>query len=60
MSRLRDGSLQFKISAIYIATNLFMLCVNLALLAGINSMSSQLDTVYQDNLHLNELSEALT
>ena len=60
MNRLRGGSLQFKISAIYIVTNLFMLCVNLALLAGINGMSSQLDTVYQDNLHLNELSEALT
>ena len=60
MNRLRDGSLQFKISVIYIVTNLFMLCVNLVMLAGINNMSTQLDAVYQDNLHLNELSEALT
>ena len=59
MNRLRDGSLQLKISAIYIVTNLFMLCVNLVMLAGINNMSTQLDAVYQDNLHLNELSEAL-
>lgn len=60
MSRLRNRSLQVKISFIYIVTNLFMLCINLALLMGVNNMSSQLDMVYQDNLQLNELSEALT
>ena len=60
MNKLRNGSLQVKISLIYIVTNLFMLCVNLALLVGVNNMSSQLDMVYQDNLHLNELSDALT
>lgn len=60
MNRLRNRSLQVKISSIYIVTNLFMLCVNLALLAGVNNMSSQLDMVYQDNMHLNELSDALT
>lgn len=60
MSKMRNMSLQVKMSFIYIVTNLFMLCVNLALLMGVNNMSSQLNMVYQDNLHLNELSDALT
>lgn len=60
MNKLRDMSLQMKISSIYIFTNLFILCVNVALLLGVNSMSAQLETAYQDNMHLNELSDALT
>ena len=60
MNKLRNSSLQLKISLIYIVANLFILCVNLVLLVGVNNMSSKLDVVYQDNLHLNELSDALT
>lgn len=59
LNKFRKASLQFKISSIYLATNLLVMIVNMLLLAGINSMSSRLDTVYQDNLHLNELSEGL-
>lgn len=58
--RLQDSSLQFKISSIYIITNLLVMIVNVVLLSGINSMSNSLDSVYQSNLHLNELSEALS
>lgn len=59
MSKRRSVSLQFKISSIYILTNLLVMIVNMVLLIGINNMSGRLDMVYQDNLHLNELSDAL-
>ncbi len=52
-------SLQVKISSIYIITNLLVMTVNIVLLFGINSISNRLDVVYQDNLHLNELSDSL-
>ena len=55
----RNASLQFKISSIYIVTNLLVAMVNIILLIGINNMSKRLDTVYQDNLHLNAFSDAL-
>ena len=56
----RSVSLQFKISSIYIVTNLLVMTVNIILLLGINSISKRLDMVYQDNLHLNALSDSLT
>ena len=59
MSRIRDLSLQFKISSIYIITNLLVVMVNIVLIIGINSMSKRLDMVYQDNRHLNEFSDAI-
>lgn len=58
-SKFRDYSLQFKISSIYIVTNILVVMVNIFLIIGINSMSHRLDMVYQDNLHLNELSDAV-
>lgn len=59
LNKMRKASLQFKISSIYIVTNLLILVMNMVLLGGINSMSTSLDMVYQDNLHLNELTDAL-
>lgn len=59
MSKRRSVSLQFKISSIYILTNLLVMIVNIILLIGINNMSGRLDMVYQDNLHLNKLLDAL-
>ncbi|MDE7178322.1 MAG: histidine kinase [Lachnospiraceae bacterium] len=59
MNRPRNVSLQFKISSIYIVTNLLVAMVNIILLLGINNMSKRLDTVYQDNLHLNEFSDVV-
>lgn len=59
MNRLRDVSLQYKISSIYIVTNLLVVLVNIVLIVGINTMSGRLEMVYQDNLHLNEFSDAI-
>lgn len=58
--KLSSISLQVKISSIYIFTNLLVMVVNVVLLLGINNISNRLDMVYQDNLHLNELSDSLT
>jgi sensor histidine kinase YesM len=55
-----NASLQWKISSIYIITNLLVMLVNAVLMVGINNMYNRLDMVYQDNLHLNELSDTLT
>ena len=44
---------------IYIFANLLVFVINIILLMGINSMSGEMDMVYQGNLHLNELSIAL-
>lgn len=52
-------SLQWKISSIYILTNLLVCLVNILLILGINRMSNEMELVYWDNLHLNQLSEAL-
>lgn len=51
--------LQKKISGIYMFANALILAVNMLLLIGINSMTNEIDMVYQGNMHLNELEEAL-
>ncbi len=51
--------LQVKISSIYIISNIFVFFVNVLLLFCINSMSNELEKVYQENLTLNALSESL-
>jgi len=57
--KFRDFSMQAKISSIYIIANVFVLLANMVLLFGINSMSNELEKVYQENLTLNMLSENL-
>lgn len=57
---LKKVSLQEKISCIFILANTLILLVTLLLFTGINSMSREMDMVYEDNMHLNELSDALT
>lgn len=59
LHRLSDLSIQGKISNSYILTNLMICLVNILLILGINRMSNEMEMVYQDNLHLNELSAAL-
>ena len=59
MGKVRNFSLQFKISSIYIVTNLLVVMVNIFLIIGINSMSGRLDMVYQDNRHLNDFSDII-
>lgn len=60
MNRPHNFSLQAKISSIYIFANLMILIVNIILIMGINSMSDEMEMVYRENLHLNELTAALT
>lgn len=57
---LKKMSLQEKISCIFILANTLIFLVTLLLFTGINSMSREMDMVYEDNMHLNELSDALT
>ncbi len=59
-NKLSHLSLQGKISSLYILTNLLVFVVNLLLLFGINRMSGEMEMVYRDNTHLNELAQALT
>lgn len=58
-SKFQSLPLQVKIMSIYICANVFVFLVNMILLFGINSMSSKLEEVYQENLTLNVLSESL-
>ena len=58
--KFRQLSLQAKMSSIFILVNLVVFAVTVILILGINSMSSEIDMVYQGNLRLNELSDALT
>lgn len=57
--KLRIVPLQAKLSGIFIAANILVIIVNVFLMIGINNMSSQLDSVYQNNLKLNELNDKL-
>ena len=59
-NKLHSLSLQAKISMVYIVANLLVFIVNIVLLMGINSMANEMDMVYRENLHLNELGEALS
>ena len=53
-------SLQEKMSCVFILANMLVFLVTLLLFTGINSMFREIDMVYEDNMHLNELSDALT
>ncbi len=57
--RLRNLSLSYKISGIFIFANLFIFLVDILLLFGINNMSVEMEGTYRENRHLNELTEAL-
>lgn len=58
-NKFMNQSLQAKICMVYIVANLLIFIVNIFLLQGINSMANEMDMVYQENLHLNELSDCL-
>ncbi len=58
-TKLHNISLQGKMSLIYILANFFVLVFNLILLMGINTMSKQMDMVYQENRQLNRLESEL-
>ena len=53
------NSLQLKLSIIFIMASILIFIVNAMLVFGINTMTREMDSVYRDNLKLNELAEAL-
>ena len=53
------NSLQLKLSIIFIMASILIFIVNTMLVFGINTMTREMDSVYRDNLKLNELAEAL-
>ena len=59
MNRFFNLPLQKKIVSIYMFANILIFIVNIFLILGINSMSVEMELVYQDNRQLNELSESL-
>ena len=60
MNKFLNRPLQFKIISICIFANALIFIVNLFLIFGVNSMSKDMEMVYQDNRSLNQLSEALS
>lgn len=58
-TKIRNMSLQVKMTAISLFVNMVVFVINIILLAAINNMSTKIDTVYQANLQLNELSASL-
>ena len=59
MTNFLNRPLQFKIISICVMANVIIFLVNIFLIFGINSMSRDMQLVYQDNRSLNQLSEAL-
>ena len=58
-NKLKNLSVQVKMTLMSLVVNLFVFSINIVLLAGINNMSAKIDTVYQANIQLNELSSSL-
>ncbi len=59
MNKFLNRPLQDKIISICVVSNLIIFIVNIFLILGINSMTKDMEMVYQDNRSLNELSESL-
>ncbi len=57
---IRDMSLQTKIALTLVTSSVIIFIVNLFMYLNINSMVNKLDVVYQGNVKLNELNDALT
>lgn len=58
--KFRDMPLQAKMITVSMLANILVFAVNVALIIGINIMSNRVDSVYRDNIHLNDISEALS
>ena len=57
--RLKVVPLQLKLSIVFILASLIIFIVNAMLVLGINNLTLDMDSVYRDNLRLNELTMAL-
>lgn len=58
-TKLRNLPLQIKMTGISLVVNILVFMINLVLLLAMNNMSDKIDTVYQANLQLNELSASI-
>ena len=58
-TKIRNMSLKVKMTMMSLTVNLLVFAINIVLLTGINNMSDKIDTVYQANLQLNDLSVSL-
>lgn len=58
-TKYRDLPVQAKITIVYVFASLLIFIVNLSLLFAINTLLVRLETTYQDNLNLNEISVSL-
>lgn len=58
-TKFKNMSLRVKMTGVSLIVNLIVFAVNLLLLIGINNMSGKIDTIYEANLSLNELSTVL-
>lgn len=56
---LRNLSLRIKMTGISLMVNLIVFAINIVLLIAINTMSKRIESVYQANLQLNELTVSL-
>ena len=59
IKRIKDCSLQVKMSMVFIFANLLIFIANLIMYTSINSMNSDMDKVFNENIKLNELNTAL-
>lgn len=58
-TKYRDLPVQAKITIVYVFASLLIFIVNLSLIFAINTLLLRLETTYQDNLNLNEISISL-
>lgn len=57
--RLKNVSIQTKMSGVTILANLLIFIVNVVLLISINDISNKMDSVYKDNIFLNQVTQTL-
>ena len=60
IKKIKDCSLQVKMSLIFIFANLLIFSVNIIMYASINNMNADMDKVFSENIKLNGLSIAIS
>ena len=58
-NKLRNLPLRIKMTVISLAVNMLVFMINIVLMLAMNNMSDKIDTVYQTNLQLNEISASI-
>ena len=58
-AKLKNLPIRVKMTGISLAVNMLVFMINIVLLVAMNNMSDKIDTVYQANLQLNEISASI-